>query len=106
MGSAISRQWGLTDQEILALPSYQTIPLFSERDKLVLDYAVGMSRIPVDIPDELFDRLRRHFDDGQIVELTHHVALENMRGRFNLTLGIGSAGFSSGMVCAVPAIPS
>ena len=30
------------------------------------------------------------------------IALENMRGRFNLALGIGSAGFSEGMVCAVP----
>ena len=104
MGSAISRQWGLTDQEILALPSYQASPLFSELDKLVLDYAVGMSRTPVDVPDELFDRLRQHLDDGQIVELTHHIALENMRGRFNLALGIGSAGFSEGMVCAVPAV--
>jgi hypothetical protein len=37
------------------------------------------------------------------VELTHHIALENMRGRFNLALGIGAAGFSDGMVCAVPA---
>ncbi len=36
------------------------------------------------------------------MELTHHVALENMRGRFNLALGIGSAGFSNGMVRAVP----
>jgi hypothetical protein len=26
-----------------------------------------------------------------------------MRGRFNLALGIGVAGFSEGMVCAVPA---
>jgi AhpD family alkylhydroperoxidase len=102
MGSAISRQWGLTDAEILALPSYQASPLFSELDKLVLDYAVGMSRTPADVPDELSDRLRQHLDDGQIVELTHHVALENMRGRFNLALGIGSAGFSNGMVCAVP----
>ena len=103
MGSAISRQWGLTDEEILALPGYQTSPLFSELDKLVLDYAVGMSRTPVDVPGELFDRLRQHLDDGQIVELTHHIALENMRGRFNLALGIGPAGFSDGMVCAVPA---
>jgi alkylhydroperoxidase family enzyme len=49
-------------------------------------------------------RLRRHLDDGQLVELTHHIALENMRGRFNLALGIGPAGFSNGMVCAVPAV--
>jgi AhpD family alkylhydroperoxidase len=104
MGSAIARQWGLTDEEILALPSYQASPLFTELDKLVLGYAVGMSRTPVDVPDELFDRLRQHLDDGQIVELTHHIALENMRGRFNLALGIGPAGFSDGMVCAVPAV--
>ena len=104
MGSALSRRWGLTDEEILALPSYQTSPLFSELDKLVLDYATGMSRTPVDVPDELFDRLRLHLDDRQIVELTHHIALENMRGRFNLALGIGPAGFSDGMVCAVPAV--
>jgi AhpD family alkylhydroperoxidase len=103
MGSAISRRWGLTDQEILALPNYQTSPLFSELDKLVLDYAVGMTRTPADVPDELFDGLRQHLDDSQIVELTHHIALENMRGRFNLALGIGPAGFSDGMVCAIPA---
>lgn len=105
MGSAISRQWGLTDQEILALPDYQASPLFSELDKLVLDYAVGMSRTPVDVPDGLFELLRQHLDDGQVVELTHHIALENMRGRFNRALGIGPAGFSDGMVCAVPAAP-
>ena len=104
MGSAISRRWGLTDEEVLALPSYQTSPLFSELDKLVLDYAVGMSRTPAQVPEELFDRLRQHLDDGQMVELTHHIALENMRGRFNLALGIGPAGFSNGMVCATPAV--
>jgi 4-carboxymuconolactone decarboxylase len=104
MGSAISRRWGLTDEELLALPDYRTSPLFSELDKLVLDYAVGMSRTPVEVSDELFGKLRQHFDDGQLVELTHHIALENMRGRFNLALGIGSAGFSEGMVCAVPAL--
>ena len=102
MGSVISRRWGLTDEELLDLPGYQTSPLFSELDKLVLDYAVGMTRTPADVSDALFDKLRRHLDDGQIVELTHHVALENMRGRFNLALGIGPAGFSDGMVCAVP----
>jgi 4-carboxymuconolactone decarboxylase len=104
MGSAISRRWGLADEEILALPGYQTSPLFSELDKLVLDYAAGMTRTPARVPGELFDKLRQHLDDGQIVELTHHIALENMRGRFNLALGIGSAGFSDGVACAVPAV--
>ena len=65
--------------------------------------AIGMSRAPVEVSDVLFVGLREHFDEGQIVELTHVIALENMRGRFNLALGIGAAGFREGMVRAVPA---
>ena len=103
IASQISRQWGLSDEELLALPFYKTSPLFSDLEKLVLDYAVGMSRTPVEVPDALFARLREHFDDAQLVELTHLIALENLHGRFNLALGIGSAGFTEGMVCAVPA---
>jgi alkylhydroperoxidase family enzyme len=103
LGSQISRQWGLTDEELLALPAYRTSPLFTDVETLVLDYAVGMSRTPVDVPDELFARLREHFSDTQLVELTHLIALANMRGRFNLALGVGAAGFTDGMVCAVPA---
>jgi len=102
ISSQISRQWGLTDEELLALPNYRESPLFSALDKLVLDYTVGMSRTPVEVPDELVERLKEHLDTAQIVELTHHVALENMRNRFNAALGIGAAGFSEGMVCAVP----
>src|SRR6266568_5786898 len=79
MGSQISRRWGLTDEELLALPSYRTSPLFTDIDKLILDYAVGMSRTPVDVPDALFAKLRTHFDDAQLVELTHLIALENLR---------------------------
>lgn len=103
LGSAIAHQWGLTDEELLALPDYRSSPLFSELDKLVMDYAVAMTTTPVDVSDALFDGLRQHFTDPQIVELTHFIAVENMRGRFNLALGIGSSGLSDGMVCAVPA---
>ncbi len=102
IGSQVSRQWGLTDEELLALPFYRESPCFDEVDKLVLDYAVGMSRTPVEVSDEMVARLCEHFDDGQVLELTHAIALENMYGRFNLALGVGAAGFSEGMVCAIP----
>ena len=75
---------------------------FSDVDRLVLDYASAMSRTPVEVSDELFDALRKHFDVPQMVELTSVIALENLRARFNLALDIGSAGFSEGMVCALP----
>jgi AhpD family alkylhydroperoxidase len=103
MGSQIARQSGLSDEQLLALPRYRESELFTPLEKLVLDYAVGMSRTPVDVSDALFAELREHFDNAQLVELTHVIALENLRGRFNLALGIGAAGFSEGMICAVPA---
>ncbi len=102
IGSQIARRAGLSDAQLLALPRYSASELFDELEKLVLDYAVGMSRTPVAVSDELFAELRRRFDDAQLVELTNIIALENMRGRFNLALGIGSAGFTEGMVCAIP----
>jgi AhpD family alkylhydroperoxidase len=102
IGSQIARRAGISEKQLLALPRYRDSELFDELEKLVLDYAVGVSSTPVDVPDELFAKLRSHFDDAQLVELTNVIALENMRGRFNLALDIGSAGFSEGMVCAIP----
>ena len=106
LGSQVARRWGLTDAQLLALPAYRSSDLFTYADKLVLDYATAMSRTPVEVSDELFAALREQFDDTQLVELTHVIALENLRGRFNLALGIGAAGFSAGAVCAVPAPPT
>jgi alkylhydroperoxidase family enzyme len=103
LGSQVARRRsGLTDEQLLALPQYRDSDLFTEAEKLVMDYAVAMSRTPADVPDELFAGLREHFDETQMVELTHIIALENLRGRFNLAFGIGAAGFSEGMVCALP----
>jgi 4-carboxymuconolactone decarboxylase len=102
LGSRISRDWGLTDDDLLALPNYRSAACFSDVDKLVLEYAAAMSRTPVEVTDELFGKLRNQFTTSQLVELTFIIALENLRGRFNLAMGIGAAGFSEGMVCAVP----
>jgi AhpD family alkylhydroperoxidase len=102
IGSQIARRAGITDEQLLALPRHRDSELFTDLEKLVIDYAVGVSSTPVSVSDELFAALREHFDDAQLVELTNLIAVENMRGRFNLALGIGSAGFTEGMVCAVP----
>jgi AhpD family alkylhydroperoxidase len=102
IGSQIARLAAISEEQLLALPRYRDSDLFDELEKLVIDYAVGISSTPVHVSDELFAKLRSHFDDAQLVELTNVIALENMRGRFNLALDIGSAGFSEGMVCAIP----
>jgi AhpD family alkylhydroperoxidase len=102
LGSQIARQWGITDEELLAFSNYQDAPCFSAVDKLILEYASAISRTPVEVTDQLFDALRAYFDTPQLVGLTHVINLGNLRARFNLALGIGSSGFSGNRVCALP----
>jgi alkylhydroperoxidase family enzyme len=104
LASQIARRSELSDDQLLALPHYRDSDLFTELEKLVMDYAVGMTRTPAQVPDTLFAQLREHLDEGQLVELTHHIALENMRGRFNVAFGVSAADFSQGVVCALPDI--
>jgi AhpD family alkylhydroperoxidase len=100
LGSQIARQWGISDEELTSMADYRNAACFSEVDKLVLEYAIAVSRTPVEVSDELFDALRAHFDTAQLVGLTHVITLGNLRARFNVPLGIGSSGFSAGRVCA------
>jgi alkylhydroperoxidase family enzyme len=106
LGSQIARSWGISDDDLLAMADYQNASCFSEVEKLILEYATVISRTPVEVSDKLFDGLRRHFDTAALVGLTHVITLGNLRGRFNVALGIGSSGFSDGRVCALPDVGS
>jgi alkylhydroperoxidase family enzyme len=105
LGSQICRNSGFSDSELLALPRYQSSDLFTDREKAALDYAVAVMRTPVEVTDELFARVRSYFDDRQLVEITALLTLVNV-DRFNAAFGIGSAGFSDGMVCVLPDRPA
>jgi alkylhydroperoxidase family enzyme len=105
LGSQICRNSGLSDEELLALSRYRQSELFTEREKLALDYTVGVMRTPVEVTDELFARMKEHFSDEQLVEITALLTVVNL-DRFNAAFGIGSAGFSEGMVCVTPDRPT
>jgi alkylhydroperoxidase family enzyme len=85
------------------LPNYRNSELFSEREKVVLEYADGMTQTPVEIPDALFAKMREKFTEVQLVELTATLAWENYRARFDHAFGVESEGFTKGSYCALPA---
>ena len=105
LGSQICRNSGLSDDELLALARYRQSDLFTDREKLALDYTVAVMRTPVEVTDELFAQMMEHFSNTQLVEITAHLMVVNL-DRFNAAFGIGSAGFSNGMVCVPPARPA
>jgi alkylhydroperoxidase family enzyme len=86
-------QAGASEEKIRQVPEAATSPLFSERERVGLEYAEAITVTGQKVTDTLFERLRRSFSEPEIVELTAAVALENFRSKFNVALGIESQGF-------------
>jgi uncharacterized peroxidase-related enzyme len=81
----ISKKMGFTENEIIEVDNPENADI-SEAEKVALKYAEAMTVSPGNIPDTLFDELKKHFGDSQIVELTSLEALYNMINRFNEAL--------------------
>ena len=92
----------MTEAQLRDLPDYQASAAFSALEKLVIEYAVEMTKTPLEVPDHLFAALRSELSDAQLVELTAAIAWENYRARFNHALGIEAQGFSAGAFCPLP----
>ena len=88
MGSKL----GLTREKIDALPDYATSDLFTEAERVALAYADAMTDTARDVDDALFARVRAHYDDDAIVELTMLIGWENASSRFNRALRVPAQG--------------
>ena len=86
-------QAGATDDKIRQVPAWRESELFSAMEKDALEYAEKMTITGEKVTDELWGRLRGHFTEAQLVELTAAVAVENFRSKFNVPLGVEAQGF-------------
>jgi uncharacterized peroxidase-related enzyme len=79
---------GLSPEGVDRLPEYRDHPELDEADRLVVEYAIAAWETPNRIPGTLFARLRRHFSEAQVVELTLRITLCGFFNRFNDALRI------------------
>jgi alkylhydroperoxidase family enzyme len=84
---------GVSNDKLDALGQYASSPLFTEAEKVALEYADAITDTRRDVDDALFARLRGHYDDDTIAELTMIIAWENASSRFNRAFRIPSQGF-------------
>ena len=98
------RDVGITEEQLRDLPRYRESAAFNETERAAIDLAVEMARTPVEVPGDVQDELKRHFDEAQLVELAASIAWEHYRARFNRVFGVRSVGFteSTGAFCALP----
>jgi len=86
-------QAGASEAKIAEVTDAATSQLFDASEQTALEYAEAMTFTDRKVTDPLFARVRAHFTETQIVELTAAVALENFRSKFNVALGIEAQGF-------------
>jgi alkylhydroperoxidase family enzyme len=78
--------------------NWRTSSLFSEPETLAFELADATIGVPVQVSDDLFERLQRRYSTEQLVELAAICALENFRSRFNRIFRVEP----NGVYCAVP----
>ena len=89
--------YGLSDEEIAALLTGD-FEKFSAPEQALLHMADALVGAPVNVSDELYGELRRHFSEEQLIELAADAAQENFRARWNRVFDVGS----DALYCELP----
>lgn len=100
INSATALKRNISDEKLSLLSSFERGNLYTEREKAALSYAEAVTYTDRQPTDDHFRRLRAHFDDDAIIELTGLIAFQNLSSKFNAALGIEPQGF-----CAVEPLP-
>lgn len=77
----IALKEGITQEEIDALAAWRSSHVFDMRDKALLAY-VEESSENVQIPDDVFEALRHHYGDREVVEITVLIGAYHLVARF------------------------
>jgi uncharacterized peroxidase-related enzyme len=80
---ASSKRAGVTAEQVAALPFYSRSLLFNEKEKATIHFADQVTRGAATISGADIEQLHKHYDEGQIVELTLVVCVANFTNRFN-----------------------
>jgi alkylhydroperoxidase family enzyme len=81
-----SLRLGIPQEKFDAVWEYRGSPLFTEAERVAIEFTVAASAQPNDVTDELFGKMKRHWTEGQIVEITGVIALFGFLNRWNDTM--------------------
>lgn len=82
----LSSIYHASDAKIAAVWDFEHSPTFSDRERVALRLALNAARVPNEATEADFEELKRHFDDGQIVEIVATIALFGYLNRWNDTM--------------------
>lgn len=73
-----ARARGESEQRLYAVSTWREAPFFTARERAALAWTDTVTQVSVDhVPDEVYDAVREHFDERQLVDLTMAVIAIN-----------------------------
>lgn len=84
--ASVARKLGVSDEKLAAVWDYRSSPLYSDAERLALDFSLAAASVPNEVTDELFAEMRRHWDEGQMVEIAAVISLFGFMNRWNDTM--------------------
>jgi AhpD family alkylhydroperoxidase len=86
MHSKDARAEGETEQRLYGLSAWRETPYYSDRERVALEWTESVTLVSRDqVPDELYERARRHFSEAELVNLTLAVVTINAWNRLAIS---------------------
>jgi alkylhydroperoxidase family enzyme len=79
------------------LDNWQQSLVFSETERLALEYTEAVTRSDIQVTEDLMARMKECYSEDDLVELTGLIAFQNLSSKFNAALDVPAQGF-----CRVP----
>ena len=95
--ATLAKRTGST-AKVEALANWRDSQLFDEMERIALEYTETVTITGQTVSEALMARLKNHFDEDAIVELTGLIAFQNLSSKFNSALDVPAQGF-----CEIPA---
>src|SRR2546425_8818187 len=93
---AVGAKVGIPGDKLDQLAHYAASEWFSPRERAALEYAERITRDDQAVTDECVTRLREHFSEAEIVELTFIVGYQTFASKFAKAFRLPPQGFSAG----------
>jgi len=74
---------GISQEKLDAIWEYQESPLYSEAERVALEYALAAGSVPNAVDAELMGRMKQHWSEEQIVQILGAVSLYGFLNRWN-----------------------
>jgi len=89
MHSKDARALGETEQRLYELNAWREAPFYSERERAALAWTEAVTLVAKEhVPDEVFEQVKKHFSEQELVNLTLAVAQINVWNRFSIAFRV------------------